>query len=304
MDRMSHDLGDRRAPDEHSSSFDAAFEVTRFLFREIRRDLPGQIRNTAPRLLRVLADVTATFRSAHVVVLCYHRVRTRERFVDQMAALSARGFSVLSMPQFTDWLHGSPLRSRPAALLTFDHCYDEQLESAVPVLDSFKFPATFFPLSAGLADTRPDVAGPGRSTLLALTKAGHTIGCHTHTHPVLTRLSTTRLRQEVLGSKLTLEAALGQRVSAFCYPHGANDARERSSERQGSTSRSRVDLGGVNRGDDPFRLKRVPVLGEPGSAELAGYLAGRFLVSGSVLLSWKVRERLLDRAASQPERDG
>jgi hypothetical protein len=65
-----------------------------------------------------------------------------------------------------------------------------------------------------------------------------------------------------------------------------------------------VDLGGVNLGDDPFRLKRVPVLGEPGSAEFAGYLAGRFLVSGALLLSWKVRERLLDRAAFQPERDG
>jgi peptidoglycan/xylan/chitin deacetylase (PgdA/CDA1 family) len=305
MDRMSNDLGDRRATDECSSSFDAACEATRFLLREIRRNLQGPIWNTVPRLSRVLTDVAATFRSAHVVVLCYHRVRNRQRFVDQLAALSARGYSVLSMPQFTSWLQGSPLRSRPAALLTFDHCYDEQLENAVPVLDSFKFPATFFPLSAGLADRRPDVAGPGRSTLLALTKAGHTIGCHTHAHPVLTRLSSTRVRQEVLGSKLALEDALGQRVSAFCYPHGANDARVRAIVREaGFDVAFTVDLGGVNPGDDPFKLKRVPVLGEPGSAEFAGYLAGRFLVSGSMLLSWKVRERLLDRAALQPERDG
>jgi peptidoglycan/xylan/chitin deacetylase (PgdA/CDA1 family) len=297
---MSHDLRDRRAPDEYSSSF----EATRFLFREIRRDLRGQIGNTAARLLRVLSDVAATFRSAHVVVLCYHRVRTRERFLDQMAALSARGYSMLSMPQFTDWLSGSYPLSRPAALLTFDHCYDEQLENAVPVLDSLKIPATFFPLSAGLAAMGPVVAGPRRSTLLALTKAGHTIGCHTHTHPVLTRLSSTRVRQEVLGSKLALEDALGQRVSAFCYPQGANDARVREAVREaGFDVAFTVDLGGVNLGDAPFRLKRVPVLGEPRSAEFASYLAGRFLVSGSLLLSWKVRERLLDRAAFQPERD-
>jgi len=301
---MSDDFGDRRTPDEHSSPFEAAFEATRFLFRETRRDLPGQIGNTATRLLRAATDVAATFRSAHVVVLCYHRVRNRERFADQMAALSAGGYSVLSMPQFTDWLHGTPLLSRPAAVLTFDHCYDEQLENAVPVLDSLKFPATFFPLSAGLANRRPDAAGPARSTLLALTKAGHTIGCHTHTHPVLTRLSSTRVRQEVLGSKLALEDALGQRVRAFCYPHGANDARAREAVREaGFDVAFTVDLGGVNLGDDPFRLKRAPVLGEPGSAQLAGYLAGRFLVSGALLLSWKVRERLLDRAAFQPERD-
>src|SRR5438132_7560855 len=101
-------------------------------------------------VLRALTEVAATFRSAHVVVLCYHRVRSRERFADQMAALSERGYSVLSMPQFTEWLNGAPLSSRPAALLTFDGCYSDQLENAVPVLGSLNFPATFFPASAGL----------------------------------------------------------------------------------------------------------------------------------------------------------
>src|SRR5712692_5542040 len=101
-------------------------------------------------VLRALTEVAATFRSAHVVVLCYHRVRSRERFADQMAVLSERGYFVLSLPQFTAWLNGAPLPSRLAALLTFDHCYDEQLESALPVLNSLKYPATFFPASAGL----------------------------------------------------------------------------------------------------------------------------------------------------------
>ncbi len=65
-----------------------------------------------------------------------------------------------------------------------------------------------------------------------------------------------------------------------------------------------VDLGGVKLGDDPYQLKRVPVLGEPSSAEFVVYLSGRFLVSGSVLLYWKVRERFLDRKAFQAEREG
>src|SRR5256885_5662754 len=148
--------------------------------------------------LRPLIELTATFRSTPVVVLCYHRVRSRERFADQMGVLSERGCSVLSLPQFTEWLNGSPLPSHPAVLLTFDHCYAEQLENAVPVLDSLKFPATFFPASAGLACDRPDVAAHWRTTVLALAKAGHSIGCHTHNHPVLTRLSTRHVRQEVL----------------------------------------------------------------------------------------------------------
>src|SRR2546427_2367571 len=256
-------------------------------------------------VLRALSELTATFRSAHVLVLCYHQIRSRQRFADQMAALSERGFSVLSLPQFTEWLNGSPLPSRPAALLTFDHCYAEQLENAVPVLDSLKFPATFFPASAGLACELPDVAAHWRNTPLELTKAGHTIGCHTHNHPVLTKLSTTQVRQEVLGSKLALEDALSQRVNAFCYPYGTYNARVREVVQEaGFDVAFTVDLGGGKLGDDPYSLKRVPVLGEPEPREFAVYLTGQFLISGSILLSWKVRERFLDRKSFQPEREG
>jgi peptidoglycan/xylan/chitin deacetylase (PgdA/CDA1 family) len=102
----------------------------------------------------------------------------------------------------------------------------------------------------------------------------------------------------VLGSKLALEDALGQRVSAFCYPYGAYDARVKEVVKEAGFDVSfTVDLGGVSSGDDPYQLKRVPVLGEPSSAEFGVYLSGRFLVSGSILLYWKVRERVLDRRA-------
>lgn len=109
----------------------------------------------------------------------------------------------------------------------------------------------------------------------------------------------------MFGSKQALEDALGQRVSAFCYPYGDYDARvRRVVQEAGFDVAFTVDLGGLKFGDDPYQLKRVPVLGEPRSAQFGVYLSGRFLVSGSILLSWKVRERLLDRKAFQPEREG
>jgi len=89
-------------------------------------------------------------------------------------------------------------------------------------------------------------------------------------------------------------------VSAFCYPYGTYDARVRKViQEAGFDVAFTVDLGGVKLGDDPYSLNRVPVLGEPGSGEFGVYLSGRFLVSGSILLYWKVRERLLDRKAFQ-----
>src|SRR5439155_667725 len=217
--------------------------------------ISGRISSDArrARVVRALTEVAARFSSAQVLVLCYHQVRSRARFADQMALLSERGYSVLSMEQFVEWLRGSPLPSRPAALLTFDHCYASQLDRAVPVLDALKLPATFFPASAGLVHELPDVAADSRDTLLALAKAGHTIGCHTQSHPVLTRLSSTHVRRELRGSKLALEDALGQRVTAFCYPYGAYDARVRAIVQEtGFDVGFTVDLGGVNPGDDPY----------------------------------------------------
>jgi peptidoglycan/xylan/chitin deacetylase (PgdA/CDA1 family) len=48
------------------------------------------------------------------------------------------------------------------------------------------------------------------------------IGAHTETHPVLSKLTVTRQRQEVMGSKRELEDALGRPVSAFAYPYGGS----------------------------------------------------------------------------------
>lgn len=248
--------------------------------------------------LRAISELTVSFRGADVLVLCYHRVRDRGRFTAQMRALADRGTPVLSMDEFTASLASRRPLSAPSVLLTFDGCYSDQLEHAVPVLNSFNFPATFFPTSASLTELAPEACAERRSELRELVKSGHTIGCHTHTHPDLTRLPTAEGHREVLGSKLILEDALGQRVSAFCYPYGACDPRIASVvQDSGFDVAFSVDLGGVRFGDDPYRLKRLPVLGEPRPGEFLVFLSGMFLVSGSMLLFWKVRERLLDRQA-------
>jgi peptidoglycan/xylan/chitin deacetylase (PgdA/CDA1 family) len=132
-----------------------------------------------------------------------------------------------------------------------------------------------------------------RNDLLDLSKSGFTIGCHTHTHPDLTDLSVAEIEREVKGSKQILEDLLGQGVSAFCYPYGACNSLAASVVRQsGFDVAFTVDLGGVSLGDDPYGLKRVPVLGDPGSGEFSAYLSGAPLLSGALLLYWKLRERL------------
>jgi peptidoglycan/xylan/chitin deacetylase (PgdA/CDA1 family) len=238
---------------------------------------------------RALRELNASFAAADVLVLCYHAVRSRARFETHLEVLAEAGIRVLSMPEFLAWCRAPTREQSPAALITFDGVYRTQLAHAVPALATRGLPATFFAVSYGL-----DGAGPGhRADLRSLAAAGHTIGCHTETHPDLTTLSAADLEREVAGSKRALEDALGAPVTTFAYPDGAWDARVARAVRDaGFHVAFTVDLGGVRAGDDLYVLPRVPVLGEPGRAAFAAYVRGARGVAGPLLLWWKVLERL------------
>lgn len=54
----------------------------------------------------------------------------------------------------------------------------------------------------------------------ALRGLGFSVGAHTVTHPILSRMSPVRAREEILGSKAAIERALGVQARTFAYPNG------------------------------------------------------------------------------------
>lgn len=59
-----------------------------------------------------------------------------------------------------------------------------------------------------------------RDELCEISAQGHTIGCHTHTHPMLSLLPQTAWDDEILASKQALEDILGRAVDDFSFPFG------------------------------------------------------------------------------------
>ena len=57
----------------------------------------------------------------------------------------------------------------------------------------------------------------------ALRGLGFSIGAHTVTHPILSRLASNHVSDEICGSKAAIEKALGVPVRAFAYPNGGPD---------------------------------------------------------------------------------
>jgi peptidoglycan/xylan/chitin deacetylase (PgdA/CDA1 family) len=61
--------------------------------------------------------------------------------------------------------------------------------------------------------------------LAEMSQAGMTIGSHTRTHALLTSESGSRIREEIDGSRQTLERQLGTPIKHFAYPDGRFDVR-------------------------------------------------------------------------------
>ena len=59
-----------------------------------------------------------------------------------------------------------------------------------------------------------------RAELQDLARAGHEIGCHTHSHFDLARLDRQYWEAEIQGSRRELEDLIGRPVVHFAYPYG------------------------------------------------------------------------------------
>jgi peptidoglycan/xylan/chitin deacetylase (PgdA/CDA1 family) len=102
--------------------------------------------------------------------------------------------------------------TRPAIALTFDDGPSESTAELLEILARHRAPATFFQIGANVRRL-PEVA---REVLAA----GHEIGNHTDTHPLLALKSPGFIHRELARAQETVEYATGQRPRYFRAPYG------------------------------------------------------------------------------------
>jgi peptidoglycan/xylan/chitin deacetylase (PgdA/CDA1 family) len=99
--------------------------------------------------------------------------------------------------------------------------------------------------------------------LRAVAAEGVEIGCHTESHPILTRLeSQLELEREVKGAKQSLEQGIRLPVRHFCYPNGkASDFDDQvvNCVRDAGFESATTCVWGLNaRTAEPLRIQRLP----------------------------------------------
>ncbi|MFP4161200.1 MAG: polysaccharide deacetylase family protein, partial [Ectothiorhodospira sp.] len=96
----------------------------------------------------------------------------------------------------------------------------KEVIQSVKYLESGEREAKVARLAAQCPQALPDDLMMTTAQLKALAAAGMEIGGHTHTHPILARLTDDQARAEILQGKERLESILGHRVRLFAYPNG------------------------------------------------------------------------------------
>lgn len=142
---------------------------------------------------------------------------TAEKFENQMKYLSDNGYHPISFAAYADSLKNNTKLPDKAVVLSFDDGWKTQYKYAVPILEKYKFTATFFIITDYIDHNYK--AYMNWNDLKDLVKNNFDIESHTKTHPMLTRLDAKHLADELAGSKKKLEDKLGIEVTALAYPN-------------------------------------------------------------------------------------
>ena len=214
-----------------------------------------------------------------VRVLCYHSISDLrgvrrlepygvppEAFRRQLRLLSRR-FRFIDSAEFRRLLSGGGVPRR-SIFLTFDDCYQDLLDEAVPILRELHVPAAAFAVTSLVGGTNVWDARHGRSMPLLdreglheLVRSRVSIGSHTRTHGSLKDKEPDELADELRGSAGDLEALGLGRPDFLAYPYGENDdAARRAAAAAGYAGAFTTRPGLVRPGGDPLAIPRIEIL--------------------------------------------
>jgi peptidoglycan/xylan/chitin deacetylase (PgdA/CDA1 family) len=216
----------------------------------------------------------------HAVVVVFHRVddrypgdpiTTSVALFTELCDFFARYFTVVPFGQLVTMVReGRRLGGQLA--ITFDDGYRDNHRTAAPILARRGLPACFFVTTGFIGsnevpwwDARAGITSEWLSwdQVRELDAQGFEIGAHTVSHADLGQVEGDPARAEIAGSKSALEEQLGTPVSLFAYPFGRPQALTEANRTQvreaGFVCCASAFGGTVRAGDDPYRLRRMPV---------------------------------------------
>jgi peptidoglycan/xylan/chitin deacetylase (PgdA/CDA1 family) len=207
-------------------------------------------------------------------------------FRRHMETLHVLGYTVIRLKDLGQAFSQSLSKGRKYSVITFDDGYADFYDTAFPILQAFKFPATMFVPTAFIGAPGPGIEGKTHLTWPQVREAhsaGIDIGSHTVNHLKLADLSVEQILHQLRESKKTIEDNLGTAVDTFAYPFAFPEGRRglvtvlrgllvESGYRAGVCT----SIGRVSPEDDRLFLRRLPVNTFDDEAFFRAKLAGAY----------------------------
>ncbi len=227
-----------------------------------------------------------------IPVLMYHYVDytesdsslfvSPESFKRQLDFIEKRGYRVLTLDEFIEYLKGKKrVNTRNLVLITFDDGRWDNYSNAYPPLKARGFSALFF-VPSGLIGEQEVI---NSSQILEMAEAGMVFGSHSLTHAYLPSLEYQQLRTEVIESREALSELLNQEIKSIAYPIGGFNedtldlVREAGYEVAFTTNRGFYKDW---RNDQPYAVRRVKVKDSDNNFNLWLKLSGIYNLFRSV----------------------
>ncbi len=225
---------------------------------------------------------------ANIKVLMYHRIVkgttgestdphcvSEEDFRYQLQLLDQFNYTPITFEDYYLYRKGKLTLPKKPIILTFDDGYLDTYSTALPVLREFNMHAVFFVLgnrNLQYANWDQHIEEKKRplmsdQQIIDARSDGFEIGAHTMTHIVLPKLNQKEMKDEIEGSKKSLESLLGEKILSFSYPYGRLDSKVRSLVVQsGYKYACGVYTGPPTFGDDLFDIRRLAINRNTGTA--------------------------------------
>jgi peptidoglycan/xylan/chitin deacetylase (PgdA/CDA1 family) len=169
-----------------------------------------------------------------VPVLSYHNLSLSESnkmtvsqamFEQQMRLLKEKGYRVISVDQFFDFLEFKASIPPKSVVITIDDGWLSAYEIVFPILKKYGYPATLF-VYTDIIDRNPK--NLSWNLLQEMAAQGIDVQCHTKSHRNLTlpgkkesfKNYFENLQKELLGCRDTVKKKLNQEVKYLAYPYG------------------------------------------------------------------------------------
>jgi peptidoglycan/xylan/chitin deacetylase (PgdA/CDA1 family) len=190
------------------------------------------------------------------------------QFDGHLAYLRQAGYETISFTQLALALsQQTKLPARPI-IISFDDGYRDNYENAFPLLRKYGFTATFFIFTQPI-DT-VNVSYLTWDMVAEMHKAGMEFGSHSRTHPDLRSRNVEFLSGEILASKETIEAHIGEPVRVFSYPAGRYDSLTLHMVKSASFwSAVTTQWGARHSFENRFEMSRIRVSGNDTARHLA-----------------------------------